>query len=232
MDMKNNEITPITNDLPYALDITLYKYNYIDSLLLSYIKKETRSHKTENDSIIVSADEFKQLIDSKFGNDIERIKSLSLNALSDNVNSAYFIDKLLTNFNNLRYIKVNVSNSRNFSRLIQTNDRKIINFDYKIITSILDFTKYVENDNQLKLINNLLYNVGILKTDILGEHNRPFIIISTSDFMSLLNTIEYELEDPSMSEIYLEPLEIIYDLIDQKCEIDNTNLILITDYPD
>ena len=232
MDTQNNDILPITNDLPYALDITLYKYNYIDSLLLSYIKKETRSHKTENDSIIVNAEEFKNLIDSKFGNEIEKIKSLSLNALSDNVNSAYFIDKLLNNFNNLRYIKVNISNSRNFSRLIHTNDRKIINFDYKIITSVLDFTKYVESDNELKLINNLLYKVGILKTDILGEYKKPFIVISTSDFMNLLNTIEHELEDPSMSEIYLEPLELIYDLIDQKCEVDNTNLILITDYPD
>jgi hypothetical protein len=232
MDTQNDLLIPITYNLPYALDITLYKYNYIDSLLLSYIRKETRSHKIEGDAIIVNAPELKELIEEKFGSDINKIKSMSANSLADNVNSAYFIDKILTNFNNLRYVKVNISNNRNFSRVINTAEKKIINFDYKIITSVLDFTKYVENDNELKSINNLLYTVGILKDDGFGEFRKPYIIISTNDFMNLLNGIESELDDDITSSIYLEPLELIYDLIDQKSETDNTNLIIITDYPD
>lgn len=232
MDTGNNELMPITYSLPYALDITLYKYNYIDNLLLSYIKKETRTQKIENNSFVINASDLKLLIDEKFGIDINRIKSMSIQSLADNVNSAYFIDKILNNFSNLRYVKVNISNDRNFTRVINSADKKIINFDYKIITSILDFTKHVETDEELKLINNLLYKVGVLKEDMYGEYRRPYIIISTNDFMNLLNTIEAELEDEAIANIYLEPLELIYNLVDQKCENDNTNLIIITDYPD
>lgn len=232
MDTGNNELMTITYSLPYALDITLYKYNYIDNLLLSYIKKETRTQKIENNSFVINASDLKLLIDEKFGIDINRIKSMSIQSLADNVNSAYFIDKILNNFSNLRYVKVNISNDRNFTRVINSADKKIINFDYKIITSILDFTKHVETDEELKLINNLLYKVGVLKEDIYGEYRRPYIIISTNDFMNLLNTIEAELEDEEIANIYLEPLELIYNLVDQKCENDNTNLIIITDYPD
>lgn len=232
MDTWNNELMPITYSLPYALDITLYKYNYIDNLLLSYIKKETRTQKIENNSFVINASDLKLLIDEKFGIDINRIKSMSIQSLADNVNSAYFIDKILNNFSNLRYVKVNISNDRNFTRVINSADKKIINFDYKIITSVLDFTKHAETDEELKLINNLLYKVGVLKEDMYGEYRRPYIIISTNDFMNLLNTIEAELEDDEIANIYLEPLELIYNLVDQKCENDNTNLIIITDYPD
>lgn len=231
MDMKNN-LQNVTLDIPYLIGFTLYKYNYFDNLLLSNIKKELLINKIEDDILIISSNDLKKLINNKFRTEIDKIKLFSYNSLSDNVNSIYFIDKILSMYNNLKYIKINVSNSRDYSRLIDTGKSKIINFDYKILTSVIDFTKYTRDDKQLKLINNLLYKVNVLKKNSFGDYQKPYIIITASNLINSLNIIEPEIEDSEISDIYIEPLELIYDIIDQKLENDNTNLIIITDYPE
>jgi hypothetical protein len=132
MDTKNNDIKPISYELPYALDITLYKHNYYDNLIINNLKRNTRYEKLPDspNSFIVTAEDFRKMLSDKFKREVNNAQSLTEVTIKEGVNSIYFLDKLFMNFNNLEFIKVNVSEKRDFTRLLTVGEnRSVINFD-------------------------------------------------------------------------------------------------------
>lgn len=236
MDTKNNEIKPLSYELPYALDITLYKHNYYDNKIITHLKSSTQYETIEgvDDSFIVTVSEFKGVLDEHFNKELNAAHNLTENTLKDGVNSIYFIDKIFSNFNNLEYIRINVSNKRSFTRVVELDQkRNVISFDYKIVTAVLNVTDYTENDSELIAINNLFKDIGLIKEDNFGKKNNYFTV-SAQDLMTLINSkhgLSFELEDPDELESeHRDSIELIYDLIDSKHESDNPKIIVITDY--
>ena len=237
MDTKNNDIKPISYELPYALDITLYKHNYYDNLIINNLKRNTRYEKIPNSpsSFIVTAEDFKKILSDKFKREVSTAQSLTEVTIKEGVNSIYFLDKLFMNFNNLEFIKVNVSEKRDFSRLLTVGEnRTVINFDYRIITSVLDISKFSESEEELELINEFFIHLGLILVDEYGKKT-PYFTINAQDLLLLINS-QHELmfneEEDFIDEKYLNAIEFIYDVIDQKCENDNSKLIVITDFSD
>jgi hypothetical protein len=230
------EILPY--DLPYAIDITLYKHNYYDRLIVSYLKKYCRytSIPNNSDCFIVSINDFKRVIVNKFSRELTSIKSLTEVETVKNVNSIFFISKLLNNFQNLKYIKVSISDKRKFSRLVEIDKNKsVISFDYKIITSVIDLTSYFTKKHEYKYINDILKKIGLIKLDIFGTRV-SYIRTTSQELIALLANFENTLMgDPNAQaapgvDKYLQAIDLIYDIIDKKIESDNCKIILVTDY--
>lgn len=230
------EILPY--DLPYAIDITLYKHNYYDRLIVNQLKKNTKYQAIPNnkESFIVTVNELKRVISSRFTREINSMKSLTEVEIGRNVNSVYFISKLLDNFQNLKYVKINVSDKRTFTRLVEVDKNKhLINFDYKILTSIIDLTTYFNKKSEYKYINEILKRVGLIKPDLFGTRV-SYIKTTSQQLVTLLSEFEGQLLNPNngqpVADIdnYIDAIDLIFDIIDKKIESDNCRIILVTDY--
>jgi len=230
----NNEIRPISYDLPYAVDITLYKYNHLDNLIISQLRKNSKYEPVPGESsFIVTVEEFIDVIEKYFVNELIEARLLTDVTIKNGVNSIYFLDRIFNNFHNLEYVKVNISNTRKFSRLLNiTKERQVISFDYRIITSVVNLSNYFTTDESLNLVNAFFIEIGIIETDHFDK-GKSYYSITTQDFMAFITSIEENyFEDESFETQYTETMDILYSLIDQKSETDNTRLIIITDYPD
>ena len=157
--------------------------------------------------------------------------------VSKNVNSVHFLARIIDNFQNLKYVKVTVSPKRTFTRLVElTNNKSYINFDYKIITSIIDLTLCFSKKSEYKLINEVLKKIGLIKPDIFGT-KVSYIKTTSQELIGLLGVFEGSLlanpENPDpKADKYIQAIDMIYDIIDRKAENDNCKIILITDYVD
>lgn len=213
--------------VPLTLDIILYRNNYLDNLIISELKKNARltSVSKNSDSFTVPIKYFKRMLKIKFKGELKRIGSISNDNLSSNVNSAYFLNNLVSNFNNLISIKVNVSNKRNFSRVFETDDQKMIGFEYKVTTGLVDYSKYMDK-KQLKRFNKIMRLVGILDDSLLSF--QPYIKIRAQAFLLKISSLEVDY--PDLIDSNMDILDIIYDLIEAKIEDDDTILIIKTDY--
>jgi len=234
MDTISNDAIPLAYDIPYAVDITLYKYNYYDNLIITQLKKHCQYEIVSKDtSFIVTSQEFRTVLEKHFKRELSSAKSLTEVNLKYEVNSIYFIDRIFNNFTNLEYVKVNISKTREFSRVLLTpNSREIISFDYRIITSVIDLTKYFKTDEALKTANCFLKEINIIKPDSFNQ-GKPYYTIFAQDLITMIATIEDKfMEDVTFGEQYTDTLDILYSLIDQKTETDNSRIIIITDYPD
>ena len=137
--------------------------DYKDRLLISELKEKTQTVKIpghENNSFFVRTDDMIDVLHGKFEKDIIEFNSTSSESLSINVTSIYFIDSMINSFNQIKYFKVNVSDSQIYTR--QSNNT--INFDYRVIHSKVDFTEFCEEE-ALEIFRNIFIKVGLFKID-------------------------------------------------------------------
>jgi hypothetical protein len=206
-------------NFPTVIDITLYKNNYYDNLLVNKIKKEVDYGDIPDlkDCYIVQATDFQSVFYKSFSNEIEKVKSLPPSDLQKNATSLYFLDKLFTAFNKLKYVKINVSNEASYSRINKTERVPTIFFNYKITASTIDITS-IFSDSEIDLINSFLINNDIAVYDKFIGYGH-IMEIKAFDFISILNDNN---QDPAA--------QMLFEIIDPKTEQDNPLLFIITDF--
>jgi len=215
-------------DLPIIIEATLYKYNYVDNIIITEIKSNAKLTEVSNDknSFIVQVNDIKRILYRKFRNQIERIKNVSIEDLSSEVNTSWFLSNLIENFNQLQFIKINVSDKRNFTRLKIVNNQQVVGFSYVIKYGIIDYTKYL-NASQLRRLNYILRILGYLKKDdSLVEES--YFNVKAKDF--LMDIMKLEETHPDLHKENADIIDITYDAINYKVEDDNTTLIVKTDF--
>ena len=207
-------------DFPAIIDITLYKNNYYDNLLVTKLKNNADYQIPEGlkDTYVINAEEFKDVLYSSFMKEIEAARSLPLSDLQKSATSLYFLDKIFSSYNSLRYVKVNVSREENFSRLNRTEKMPVIFFNYKISVLNIKLTE-IFNDSELRAINNFFFeNSLITHNDFFGYDHR--IYIKTSEIVSIL--LSSSEKDDAAS--------LLLSIIDNKSEMDNPLIIFATDF--
>jgi len=216
--MSDNTEYPYFN-FPTVIDITLYKNNYYDNLLVNRVKKEVDYGDIPDlkDCYIVPAVDFQKVFYNSFSSEIEKVKSLPNADLQKNATSIYFLDKILSAFNKLKYIKINVSNEASYSRINKSERVPTIFFNYKITASTIDLTELFNNEDLTK-INQILIDSSIAKWDDYVGYNH-IMEIKTYDFITVLKENE---SDPI--------IQHLYDMIDPKTEQDDPLLFIITDF--
>ena len=206
--------------LPTAVDVTLYKYNYIDNTLWTRIQNEVDFIQSQDNSVLISAKQLQYLLDTHYTKDVNRIKSLGTDVMHKEVNSIYFLYRMLTDMVQLQYIKFNFNTDKGYNRLISVDGKKVLQFGFKIITATLRLSDLYD-DEEILLANKALYKMGILSED--SHYTRIFA-------GELADRIDSFLEENEEDDYEAGIVADILDVIESKLEPENTLILLITDY--
>tara|TARA_R110001592_G_scaffold192795_4_gene439733 strand:+ start:2647 stop:3342 length:696 start_codon:yes stop_codon:yes gene_type:complete len=219
-------------DLPLVIDMTLYKNNYYDNIIISQLKRNSRFIRFPgNSGFVVSANEFKDILTSRFP---EQLKQITPNPtsyeLKKGATSIFFINDLLTNLKNLKFVKISVSNEKEYSRRVKMDDdskNDAIVFDFKVIHSVIDFTKYIKG-SKFKILNDFLLKSKIINKELF-RNGPPFIQVKSTELMDKIAIFE---DTYSSKDKYQFIVDIFFTLVDAKIEEDNCDILIITDYPE
>lgn len=207
--------------LPTAIDITLYRYNYIDNKLWTQIQNDVDFILNEDGSIIVSIDQIKYILDKYYIDHVNKIKTLGSEVIYKEINSVYFLYQITIEMSNLQYIKFNLNFDKSYNRTIESGGNKILQFSFKILTATIRLSDFWD-DEELPIVNEALEKIGVLLPG--KQYNRMLAKDITSSIDNLL--VEMENEDDHQ---YL-PIADLLDILEPKLEPENSLILLITDY--
>ena len=91
--------------LPTAIDITLYKYNYIDNKIFTQLNNQVDFIQVDSDSIIVSSDQLKVFLEENYQSELNKFKSIGTDIIHKEINSTFFLHKMCEEMENLKYVK-------------------------------------------------------------------------------------------------------------------------------
>lgn len=208
-------------NIPTHIKFTLYKFDYIDGIILSRVLKECKNWSTEPGLYTIKVDSFKSAIlnNKRLKTEILKIKE---NGLSENPdikpNSATFLWTILNKLPNIEWLSFNISYDKKFTRLVKIENQKILNFYFKIEEGIFDLTKLFDRPS-LDIINKKIIEYGIMPNKYLERS--PYFYLETSFLFDILAELEY---DGILNVIG------VLDNIDPKLEEDDPLLLVITDY--
>ena len=220
METKND----LYDTIPLVIELTLFKHNYVDNLIISDLKRNLKFKVYETNTLVVNARELQAIVNKRFREEIVAIQSCPMDTMSSVVNSSYFLNNLLENYSNLKNIIINVSNKRNFTRLSKGKDQDFINFDFKILIGLFDAAKIFTREKLIGF-NMLLDELNLLPYKV-GKV--PYIKIETSKLFTAIHQFEANAGDDK--DIYFDIIDELFYNIDGKMENDDTMLIIKTDY--
>lgn len=205
---------------PLILEIFLNSNNYKDRLLISDLKKKARLVKFgdfEENSFFVRVDEVDEILHTKFLRDLKEFDTLSDTSLASNVTSIYFIDSMIRDFKSLRYFKIYVSNSQNYTRKVENR----IVFDYRIMHSKIDLANKCIPEFR-KQCEEIFSKLGIYRCETFFE--KPYFEISAKDLFSKLIHYSSSLDQDDEEQITIMEILTIFG---PKLEKDNSILLVI-----
>lgn len=206
-----------TSQLPTAIDVTLYKYNYIDNRIWAQLNNQVDFIQVSDDSIIVSKDQLVAFLEANYMSDLNKFKSVGTEMIHKEINSTYFLNQMCIEMDNVKYFKITLNSKKDYSRLVDIEGMKILQFSFKILTATLRLS-HIYNDIELSKVNKFFEELGLFRP------NSPFTRINAKDLVSIIDSnINDEIEDHGIL------LDII-DILEHRLEKDNSLILLITDY--
>ena len=161
------------------------------------------------------------LLDSNFGREIKRIKATTFELIHRDASSIFFLDKIVEEFENLKWIKLSLSKSRSFSRMVEDFEggNRQIKYSYKILKATLRLSDFLPVAD-INRINKPLKQIGIII-------DKPYKTHATRD---LVMQIEMAMNSDTVDDTSAEILSFILDVIDNKLEGDNPDILFVTDW--
>ncbi len=208
------------SSMPTAIDVTLYKYNYIDNKLWAQIQNDTDFIELGNDSIMISTSQLKYILDTYYQNSINRIKSVGSDFMHKEINTVFFLFQILLEMENLQYIKFTLNKDKKYTRLIEVDSVKMIQFSFKLLTATFRLYDLYE-DTELPLVNKILEELDILEEGI------PFARLNAKE---LYEDILFYLEEKDPEDLEAGIVTDILDILESKFEKEDPLILLITDY--
>jgi len=203
--------------LPTAIDITLYKYNYIDNKIFTQLNNQVDFIQVDPDSIIVSSDQLRIFLEENYQSDLNKFKSIGADIIHKEINSTFFLHKMCEEMENLKYVKITLNKKKDYNRTVELDGNKVLQFNFKIMTATMRLSD-IFSDKDLLSANKALEKIGILKD------GTPFVRIKGKDLGSLIDS---NMEDENKD---FAPLLDILDILEHKMEQDDSLILLITDY--
>lgn len=205
---------------PLILEIYLNNNNYKDRLLISDLRKRAHLVKLQDldeNSFFVKAEELEAILVTKFQSDLKEFSTLPNSSLPANVTSIYFLNSMLREFRNVKYFRVYVSNSNNYTRKVED---KIV-FDYKIMHSQVDLANKCAPEF-LERCTEIFSEIGVYREDLFFE--KPYFEIYAKDLFNKLNYYRASLDPEDDS--YHDVSDILL-LFGSKIEKDNSTILII-----
>ena len=212
----------MNNDLmniPLVVEVTMYKNNINDNRILSAVKRETQLTKIKGSetNFFVSRQEIQEILETNFLRDIQSQIGMSLDELKEGVNSTFFLHHIVNSFEDLKFVKFNVSNKEDYTRLVGDE----IRLEYKILHAKIDLPSLVDS-NSLKKIQSLLKDMKFWEDDIFMP--QTYIEVSAGDLAAQLTIYE---SLPEFNENHIEAIGILFSCIDEKLEVDNSTVHIV-----
>ena len=216
---------------PTVIDVTLYKYNYIDNKLYTRMKStlDYINDMDDSSSILVSFDQLNAFMLSNYTKEYNKIKSTSRSVLHKSSTSVYFLFKILEEYSELNFIKIKLNTDKSYTRIEEIDEKPMLVFNHTILAATLNLYDVYES-NELQIINEILRDLGILYNNI------PYMKVVALDFANALDDyiadrIEHDLGGNSgtlslKSELSVDLLELLY----PKVQDDNTLIMVVTDF--
>ena len=208
------------SSMPTAIDVTLYKYNYIDNKLWAQIQNDTDFIELGNDSIMISSTQLKFVLDTYYQSSINKIKSVGSDFIHKEINTVFFLFQILLEMENLQYIKLTLNKDKKYSRIIEVDSVKMIQFSFKLLTATMRLYDLYE-DTELPLVNKILEELEIFEDGI------PFARLNAKE---LYDSILFYLEEKDPEDLEAGIVTDILDILESKIEKEDPLILLITDY--
>jgi hypothetical protein len=204
-----------------VIDVTLFKFNHYDNLIWTKALNQLDYLQADDNSIIISPEQMQLLLDSNFGREIKRIKATTFELIHRDASSIFFLDKIVEEFENLKWIKLSLSKSRSFSRMVEDFEggNRQIKYSYKILKATLRLSDFLPVAD-INRINKPLKQIGIII-------DKPYKTHATRD---LVMQIEMAMNSDTVDDTSAEILSFILDVIDNKLEGDNPDILFVTDW--
>ena len=203
--------------LPTAVDVTLYKYNYVDNKIWTQLNNQVDFIKVSEDSIIVSTAQMIYFLEENYKNEINKFNSVGAEILHREIDTTFFLHEMCDEIENMQFIKITLNNKKDYTRLIEVEGNKILQFNFKILSATLRLTDVYVGEDLIRA------NRALAKLELLND-DTPYLRIRAKELGSIIDTNMDE-EDEDMSVL----LDIL-DILEHKMERDNSLILLITDY--
>jgi len=208
--------------IPTHISFTLYKFDYIDSIIISRVLKECKNWNTTNENTYtIKVDSFKSAIigSKRLRTEIQKTEIHGLSPMPGlKPNSISFLWSILERLPNLDWLTFDISYDKKFTRLIKIENKEVQSFYFRIDEGIFDLTR-VYNRTSLDVINRKIIQFGVMPNKYLER--LPYFYMKASVLFDVLGQLEM---DESLNTFEL------LDQIDPKLEEDDPILLVITDY--
>lgn len=203
------------------IDIVLYKYNYYDNRLWAGAKNKLRYIEINPQSILVSPEDVKNHLEVTYPNELNKFKAIGSEFLHKEANSIYFMNRFLIQMPKMKWIKLTLDKSKNYSRVIgnESQTSKSINFSYKILHATVRLYD-IFSEEELLALNKILLELDLLEPHIPYMRHSLNEIVDKLD--NWLNSADADNE--------IDVVAILLDMIDPKMQGDNPEILLVTDY--
>jgi len=211
-----------TGSMCDIIDVTLYKFNHYDNLIWTKCLNQLDYTQYSQDSILVTPYQLKTLLHLNFKRELLKIRAISFDLIHKDANSLYFLDQILKDFDKLKWIKITLSKTRNFSRAVNIGDsaNKQIKYSFKIVKATLRLNNILSQED-IESINPVL-----LKTNLISKQ-RPYNQLPAT---SILTALDIALNTYDISDEQADALARILDTLSFKMESDNPDVLLVTDW--
>ena len=205
--------------IPTHVKFTLYRYDYIDSVLISILMRECPNLSIDEGLYMVAATEFKNAVMSS-----RRLRKEALKANTytpgnkELVNSVFFLWQILTNFPNMELLSFNISEEREYSRTVKIDGADAVNFAFNIEEGYMDLPMLLGRE-ELDRFNQLAMKVGLMSNKYLNRST--YFYASAAIVIEILS---------ALAELGSLNSQNVLDSIDAKIEEDDPIMLIKTDY--
>ena len=209
--------------IPTHIYFILYKFDHIDSMIISRVIKECKNWNTDTDESLFTVD-VESFKSSLKGN--KRLNKEIVKAEADGMfgmpgtkpNSITFLWSIIEKLENLKLLTFSISYDKKFTRVLKIENKEVLSFYFKIEEGIFDLTQVFER-SQLDIVNKKVIEYNIMPNKYLERS--PYFYMKASLLFDILGQLEI---DGTLSTFDL------LDHIDEKLEQDDPTLLVKTDY--
>ena len=209
-----------TSSMCDVIDVMLYKFNHYDNLIWTKCLNQLDYAIVNEDSILVTPHQLIALFEHNFERELRKIEATTSDLIHRDANSLYFLNKILEDFDRLKWVKLSLSRSRKFSRLTDVNGNKSIRYSFKILKTTLRLNELFD-EKDIDILNPILKELELIK----DLHYSRISVHHLID--SLDNAINGGME---LNDHEVELIASIMELVEMKFEQDNPDLLLVTDW--
>lgn len=210
-----------------VVDVVLERYNFIDNKLWSLINTTNSSKKIRKNVTLINSNDLNSILSHYFSEDVAKFSSLNQQSLSNDVNSIYFLSKIIQDKPKVSWVKCTLNSNKKFNKLTTVNGFKSINFSIKTLRGSFKTWEHFTG-NKLEKLNSLLKQLQIFNNE---EHYKLVNIKNLFDTLSLIKESQ-EFDEEMSQYIDIDNIEIVDYLLEyfEPFTEDVTEGLIITDY--